>query len=70
MKRTTIYLTDPQSRDLREYARERGVSMSRAIRELVPTVEETIRRYHPDGEHTKDVRDARAIERILAGLPS
>lgn len=69
MKRTTIYLSETQHDSLASYARERGVSISKAIRGLVPTMEESVRSYVPDGEHTSVLRDVRALQRILAGLP-
>lgn len=69
MKRLNIYLSDEQNSIIRAYAAARGMNISQAIRQLVPTMApETTRPWIGDGQHTVQVTVDRAIQRILSSV--
>lgn len=68
MKRLHIYISDAQYSALKSYAKQQDLSMSRALRGLVPIGGETIRDYSPDGQHTKPMLEQAKVSAILSRL--
>ena len=62
--RLHIYLSDAQYNGLRELAKSQGYSLSRAVRGMLPLAQ-NVRAYNPDGQHTAEQREQRAIAHIL-----